>query len=301
MNCDNSERRRRGPYRTKQRIPRQTVYSRKKKLSGVIPRSSSESCNTNGTCTSIQSTVLSSPEHTSCEYATCVESSNERSLDNSLLASDSNMEDSVLATPPTSEQLTNDEVTIEASVLTTSEYLINNTDEMNNEVSTVTKLYEGSSLSVESSHILISSYMCRHHLTGQAREDLLQLLRIHLPKTNQLPSSSYTFNKQSDHTRDITPIYHYYCHECYSLLPSDEVIQCHNTSCNANINKQCISFFITIPIADQLKVLLSSKHIMHGHVITIARYVCMCRTWYFQFADEILRYPKSWIIRYSSW
>ena len=265
MNCDNSERRRRGPYRTKQRVPRQTVYSRKKKLAGVISSSSSDSYETYATAG--QSNVLSSPEDTSCEDTTYVESCHERSSDSILLASDSNMDDSVSATPPTSEQLTDndDEMNNEASndsVLVTpptSEQLANNDDEMNNEAST--KLYEGSSLSVECSHILISSYMCRHHLTGQAREDLLQLLRIHLPKTNQLPSSSYMFNKHADHTRDIIPIYHYYCHKCYSVLPSDDTIQCPNTSCNTIINKQCISFFITVPIADQLKILLSSKHI----------------------------------------
>ena len=120
--------------------------------------------------------------------------------------------------------------------------------------------------------------MCRHHLTGQAREDLLQLLRIHLPKTNQIPSSSYMFNKHTDHTRDIIPIYHYYCHECYSVLPSDDAIQCPNTSCNTIINKQCISFFITVPITDQLKILLSSKHIMitcsYDHFIAQYMYAC---------------------------
>ena len=122
---------------------------------------------------------------------------------------------------------------------------------MNNEAST--KLCEGSSVSVECSHILISSYMCRHHLTGQAREDLLQLLRIHFPKTNQLPSSSCMFNKHADHTRDIIPIYHYYCHECYSLLPSDDTIQCPNASCNTTINKQCIRFLSQYPLLTNLK------------------------------------------------
>lgn len=151
------------------------------------------------------------------------------------------MDDSVLATPHIAQhQLTDD-------------------SEANSEVTM--KLYEGSSLSTEASHILISSYMCRHHLTRQAREDLLQLLQIHLPKENQLQSSLYTFYKLADHGRDITPDYHHYCSQCYTLLPSGSATVCPNQSCNAVVNKESSNFFITVSIADQLQILLSSKPI----------------------------------------
>ena len=242
MDGDNSKGRRRGPYRTKQRVPRQTIYSRRKKLARVISSSNSDSQPEVTAEAARQLIISSNPEYTNCEDATCVENFHEHSLDSTLLAFDSDMDDSVLlATPPTAQQLADID------------------PEVNSEVST--KLYEGSSLSTEGSRILISSYMCRHHLTGQACEDLLQLLRIHLPKNNQLSSSLYTFHKHTDHTRDVMPDYHYYCHECCSLLPSDDAIQCPNTSCNTIIKKECINFFITVPIADQLKILLSSKHI----------------------------------------
>ena len=128
--------------------------------SSLISSSSNDSYET--TATAGQSNVLSSPEYTSCEDATYVEICHESSLDSTLLASDSNMDDSVLAMLLTSEQLTN------------------NDNELNNEAPT--KLYEGSSLSVEGSHILISSYMYRHHLTGQACEDLLNSYGYICPK-----------------------------------------------------------------------------------------------------------------------
>lgn len=38
-------------------------------------------------------------------------------------------------------------------------------------------LYEGSSLSADTTHLLVSSYMCHHNLTGRAQEDLLRLLQ----------------------------------------------------------------------------------------------------------------------------
>jgi len=74
------------------------------------------------------------------------------------------------------------------------------------------RLYGQSSLSLEESHVLISSYMCRPNLTGQAREDLLQFMQLHLPPCNHLSPSLYTFAKYTDHsTRDIESDYHYYC------------------------------------------------------------------------------------------
>ena len=57
----------------------------------------------------------------------------------------------------------------------------------------------------ENSLLLISSYMCRHHLTGQAREDLLELMRLYLPQDNNLPSSLYLLRKPSNTN------YHHYC------------------------------------------------------------------------------------------
>ena len=83
----------------------------------------------------------------------------------------------------------------------------------------------------------LSSYMCRHHLTRQAQEDLLKLFHIHLPQNNQLSSSLYTFQKQVSYQEDIelVPSYHYYCSQCFTILPSYNTSQCPNQSCNMTI------------------------------------------------------------------
>ena len=91
-------------------------------------------------------------EYTSCEDATCVQSCHERSLD---LTSDADMDDStssetLVAPPYTSHQLIN---ISDTERIPTSE--------------TSSELYESSSISTETSHLLISSYVCRHHLTGK--------------------------------------------------------------------------------------------------------------------------------------
>jgi len=96
-------------------------------------------------------------------------------------------------------------------------------------------LYEGASISTDTSHLLVSSYMCCH-LIGQAQEYLLQLLQLFLPKSNNLPSSLYTLNKQVDHAMDITPDLHYFCTQYHSILPDNKATICSNQSCNITLN-----------------------------------------------------------------
>ena len=106
--------------------------------------------------------------------------------------------------------------------------------------------------------------MCRHHLTGQAQEDLLQLLQLHLPKKNELPSSLYLFEKLRSGQTDIQiiPTYHHYCPQCYTAIPNSTTTKCPNALCSVEISYESSPYFITVPIADQLKTFLSSKPIV---------------------------------------
>jgi len=237
MNSDSdAQTRRRGPYRSKKRLPRQTAFSRKRKL---IADDSRENTETDELIVSGEpSSTSRNPESYECSV--------DRPLSHTAM---------------------------DCSILTTPSPQLSDNDTADTDFQNPLKLYEDSVLSTEESRILISSYMCRHNLTGQAREDLLKLLQLHLPLNNQLSSSLYTFTKYSDHTRDIVPDYHYYCCVCYSLLPSSETTQCPNESCNATISTGEINFFITVPVADQLKNLLSSKHalILLIYIITLVQ------------------------------
>lgn len=126
-------------------------------------------------------------------------------------------------------------------------------------------LFDGSTLSTSTSHLLISSYINRHHLTGQAQTDLLQLLRLHLPQENTLASSLYTFRKQSvssiSDADDLKPTYHFYCARCCMLLSSTEFASgvCSNGSCNAAVSEESSPNFITVSVAQQLQLLFLSK------------------------------------------
>lgn len=141
-------------------------------------------------------------------------------------------------------------------------------------------LYEGSSLSADTAHLLVSSYMCRHSLTGRAREDLLHLLQLLLPQSSSLSSSLYLLKKQTNHSTDITPDFYYFCSNCYSILADTKVSICPNQICGMALNQSTQSFFMTVSVAEQLKVLLKSKFKCCAAPYTSLQYIFMLYTWY---------------------
>ncbi len=124
-------------------------------------------------------------------------------------------------------------------------------------------LFAGSSLDVATSYMLISTFMCRHHLTHQAKSDLLQLLHIHLPDENSLPSSVYTFQKMNSNMSvscDPAVTEHRYCSHCYMVLPDPASTACSNEcSRDQPLPLNSTPHFFTISIADQLKVLFKRQ------------------------------------------
>lgn len=57
-------------------------------------------------------------------------------------------------------------------------------------------LYEGSSLTLQASSVLVMQFKSRHNLTLDGLADLLKLLKIHCPVPNQCLPTHYLFMKQ---------------------------------------------------------------------------------------------------------
>lgn len=121
---------------------------------------------------------------------------------------------------------------LESTQFDTDSHVSNETESTREHVASK-QLYEGSLLSTENSLLLINSYMCHHNLSGQAREDLLELLRRHLPKENQLLPSLYLAQKANQ--MDIAIKYHHYCPHCHVLLQECATL-CPNEHCKIAIN-----------------------------------------------------------------
>lgn len=56
-----------------------------------------------------------------------------------------------------------------------------------------TPLYEGCTLTVPSSSVLIMKFKERHNLTEEGLSDLLQLMKLHCPVPNNCPATVYYF------------------------------------------------------------------------------------------------------------
>lgn len=236
MDSGNDKRNSRGIYRTKVRVPRQTIYSRKQRKQKLATSevATSDSRNHSKSQCSENTAVLPKP---------LAEDSASQSID-----SFSNEENAILMLDESSQ----------CACIPTDQNSAMTSDQNRDAASTM--LYEGSQLSTENSLLLLNSYMCRHHLTRQAREDLLELVRLHLPKKNKLPSSLYLFQKTSDQIDAVVPNYHHYCPECYTLLQDSTTTLCSNECCKTTINFESSPYFITVSIANQLNTMLSRMY-----------------------------------------
>ena len=163
---------------------------------------------------------------------------------------------------------------LEAEILpaeTLSDYHLGNSDDEESEHSSPTRpsvlstepLYEGSSLTVPTSSVLIMKYALRHSLTQEALADLLRLVKLHCPSPNQCPSSLYQFNKEF---RDLhyPIVLHHFCSACLHVVEVEssemESKMCTNPHCNSELSAQnSVSSFIEVPVDCQLKTILERE------------------------------------------
>ena len=119
-------------------------------------------------------------------------------------------------------------------------------------------LNNGCDLTAESAHLFISSYSYRHHLSGEAQEDL-QLLQMLLPKPNNLPTSLYLFHKcETISSGEI--VRHYYCLLCTLIEEPKTTTLCPNSLCRLQFCMGATNFFIGLPVEEQIRTLLACKY-----------------------------------------
>lgn len=126
------------------------------------------------------------------------------------------------------------------------------------------KIYEGCSLTIEQSELLIMSYSLRFGLSDAALESLLKLIDCHLPSPQH--ESLYLF-KQKFPTPPSSVLTKYYCPECKSIVSFENVkrIVCSNNECKhlcvKSVLKRLHCYFLYIPLKEQLIWLLQDKNI----------------------------------------
>ena len=123
-------------------------------------------------------------------------------------------------------------------------------------------LYQDSTLSVAESSLLVMAFAVRHKLSGIALEDMLELIHFHCPKPN---NCIYTELKEFQlffQAMKHPILKHFYCPNIICKVytgtsPPESGAYC--TVCGTPLS--CSSYFIKIPILEQLKTILSHEFI----------------------------------------
>lgn len=113
-------------------------------------------------------------------------------------------------------------------------------------------IYPNARISLATSLILIMTFALTHHLSGAALSDLLALVNLHCTVDVPVLQSLYKFKHHFNY-KDLPLKYHYYCPKCSTMVDSDESTECPNSACGHDFKESKPSFFITIPIEQQLQ------------------------------------------------
>ena len=131
-------------------------------------------------------------------------------------------------------------------------------------------LYQDSSLSISESSLLVMAFAVRHKLSGVALEDLLELIHLHCPKPNKCITEMKEFQLFFQALKHPI-VKHYYCPNivCKVYIGSSE--PGNGTKCPVCATTLCCStYFIEIPVMEQLKTILSRTFSAFCSVFTIA-------------------------------
>ena len=118
-------------------------------------------------------------------------------------------------------------------------------------------LYKGANVTLGSVLVLLVLLVIRNNLTSEALEKLLSIIAALLPASSILPSSVGRFKKYFTNLKHLF-VFHHYCSFCFAYISQQGVKPCTNSHCLKDLSaKGTTSYFIEIPIVDQLETMFS--------------------------------------------
>lgn len=118
-------------------------------------------------------------------------------------------------------------------------------------------LYKGANVTLGSVMVLLVLFVIRHNLTSEALENLLSIIAALLPASSILPNSVSRFKKYFANLKHPF-VFHHYCSFCFAYISQRGVKRCTNSHCLQDLPaKGGTSYFIEIPIVDQLQTMFS--------------------------------------------
>ncbi|XP_063961852.1 uncharacterized protein LOC129268704 isoform X2 [Lytechinus pictus] len=120
---------------------------------------------------------------------------------------------------------------------------------------------DGSDVTKFDSFLAVLAFAMKHHITGVALQDLIDLINLHCP--HSLPQSKYLFNNVF-HTFKDTCQFHFYCN-CMKYLGKRGELPEICDKCGEEIDEDNKvkegKFFLVFPLADQLQYLLEHTEV----------------------------------------
>ena len=123
-------------------------------------------------------------------------------------------------------------------------------------------LFPGSDISVFQSHLLLYQFHLKHGLTNEGCMELLTLLKMHMPMSDNLPTSSYTLKQFfAALFPDLISSIHYYCSRCHCYLEK-------SVSCSRCVGESTIDSFVSVPLQAQIKRKMEGKPVYNYTLFT---------------------------------
>lgn len=110
-------------------------------------------------------------------------------------------------------------------------------------------IYDGASISLKQSMLLVLRLSLKHNLTDSCISDILYIIQFHCSEQNKKKISMYHFKKLFN-MENNSYVKHYYCSKC--LKTSDN----YKTVCDECNQRSSQHFFVTLSIVDQLQMIL---------------------------------------------
>ena len=122
-------------------------------------------------------------------------------------------------------------------------------------------LFPGSDISIFQSHLLLYQFHLKHGLTTEGCMELLTLLKMHMPMSDNLPSS-YTLKQLfAALFPNLISSIHYYCSRYHCYLEK-------SVSCSRCVGESTVDSFVSVPLQAQIKQKMEGKPIYNYTLFT---------------------------------
>lgn len=112
-------------------------------------------------------------------------------------------------------------------------------------------LFPGSSITIGSFLLILALYTTKYNLTGEATQQLLNILSLILPNGHILCNTLHEFKKFFRNLKNPL-INHYTCTYCSGLIENASVKNCPHEACGKVFDKKNGNFFLEMPLKNQI-------------------------------------------------